>query len=353
MLSQPLQTAIDYLYHEVVPQAQEIDRDPEALRAALEGLCQRDLMALKRPEMYGGPSLPEEEFRLFQETCARASGALAFLQTQHQSAVGMIARSSNEALKQEYLPQMGNGGKLVGIGFSQLRRAGAPMIRAEETAGGYLLKGHVPWVTGWNYYPEFLVGATLEDGQALFAIAPLKAGEGVAVSHVMKLAAMESANTVTVDFEDFFMPSERVVFTQPAGWIKRNDQINIALQGYFAMGCAQAGLDVLETNAERKPLPFLKEAMASLTAELNACRAATQAAQADANEETTQDRLNVRAWAIELAVRCAHAGVTASSGAANSLYHPAQRVYREALVFTVSAQTPEIMEATLRRIAKI
>ena len=36
--------------------------------------------------------------------------------------------------------------------------------------------------------------------------------------------------------------------------------------------------------------------------------------------------------------------------AANSIHHPAQRVYREALVYTVSAQTTAIMEATLKRI---
>jgi len=66
----------------------------------------------------------------------------------------------------------------------------------------------------------------------------------------------------------------------------------------------------------------------------------------------TDERLAVRAWAIDLAVRCAHAAVTASSGAANSLSHPAQRIYREALVYTVSAQTTPIMEATLKRLIR-
>jgi hypothetical protein len=35
------------------------------------------------------------------------------------------------------------------------------------------------------------------------------------------------------------------------------------------------------------------------------------------------------------------------------LSHPAQRIVREAIVFTVSAQTGPIMEATLRRLARI
>jgi alkylation response protein AidB-like acyl-CoA dehydrogenase len=360
-----LEVAVDYLQKEVAPKAQEIDRDPAALRKALQGLCDLNLMALKCPKEYGGPGISEEDFRRFQEECSRASGALAFLQTQHQSATGLIAKSKNEALKAEYLPRMGNGEKLVGIGFSQLRRGGPPIMRAEETQGGYVLNGHVPWVTGWDYYPEFVVGATLPDGQALFAIAPLQEGmsgetavgrirqtepTSIRISPIMRLAAMETPNTVTVDFEDFFVPNERVVFIQAATWIKNNDQINIALQGHFALGCAQAGLDILRTNADKKALPFLTEAHNALASELKECREETKKAQAQANEETTQERLNVRAWAIDLAVRCAHAAVTSSSGAANSINHPAQRVYREALVFTVSAQTTEIMEATLRRI---
>ena len=365
MPQSPLEVAVEYLQKEVAPKAQEIDRDTSALRTALKGLCDRDLMALKRPAAYGGPGVPEDDFRRFQEECSRASGALAFLQTQHQSGVGLIAKSDNDALKAEYLPKMGNGEKLVGIGFSQLRRGGPPIMKAEETQGGYVLNGHVPWVTGWDFYPEFIVGATLPDGMALFAIAPLQEGlsaetavgvipqtqpSSIRISPVMRLAAMETANTVTVDFEGYFVPVERVVFIQPATWIKNNDQINIALQGHFAIGCAQAGLDILKANADKKGLPFLAEAYDSLAGELKNCREETKRAQAQANEETTQERLNVRAWAIDLAVRCAHAAVTSSSGAANSINHPAQRVYREALVFTVSAQTTEIMEATLRRI---
>ena len=108
-----------------------------------------------------------------------------------------------------------------------------------------------------------------------------------------------------------------------------------------------------EANAsEKKNLLFLSEAYESLSAELEECREATTTAQASDNEESTQERLDIRAWAIQLAVRCAHAAVAASSGAANSIHHPAQRVYREALVYTVSAQTTGIMEATVKRLTR-
>ncbi len=226
-------------------------------------------------------------------------------------------------------------------------------MRATETADGYRLDGHVPWVTGWDFYPEFLIGAALPDGRAVFGVVPLVSGPGVSVSPTMKLAAMESANTVTVDFSDFLVTPEKVAFVRPATWARDNDQINIALQGHFAIGCARGGLDILLTNAVKKNLDFLVTAHAALLDELNRCRQETLDAQQDASEETTEARLQVRAWAIDLAVRCAHAAVTSTSGAANSVNHPAQRVYREALVYTVSAQTVPIMEATLRRLTRL
>lgn len=357
-----LQKAIQFLQDEVRPKAQEIDLSVDALKVALDGLCDLDLMALKRPVEYGGPALPEESFRIFQEEMARASGALAFLQTQHQSAVGMIGKSENIDLKDRYLPKMGNGEKLVGIGFSQLRRPGEPLLKAERLESGYLLNGQVPWITGWSLYPEFLVGAALPDGQAVFGVVPLVAtdtDEGILrISEPMKLAAMESAMTVSAEFTNWFVPDENIAFVRPSEWIRNNDKINIALQGHFALGCAQAGLDILKAAGDARGFQFLKDSFDRLHQELEECKVETSQAQEAlesegmVTEEVTEWRLRVRAWAIDLAVRCAHAGVTASSGAANSLKHPAQRVYREALVYTVSAQTTPIMEATLKRIVR-
>lgn len=163
---------------------------------------------------------------------------------------------------------------------------------------------------------------------------------------------MEAAQTVSVQFDGFLMPLEKTAFVKPATWARDNDQINIALQGHFAIGCALAGLDCLKDQAEKKGLEFLSAAHAELEAELMDCRSRTNDATVDALEETTEERLRLRAWAIDLAVRCAHAAVAAASGQANSMDHPAQRIYREALVYTVSAQTPAIMEATLNRLTR-
>lgn len=349
-----LETARAFFLDEVRPQAEDLDLDPEALRGALRGLCERELMALRRPEEFGGPALDEGEFRTFQELSARASGSLSFLMTQHQSAVSMIAKSSNEGLKSELLPKMANGKRLVGIAFSQLRRPGPPLLSAQPVEGGYELNGAIPWITGWTFFPEFIVGATLPSGEAVFGLMPFRAvREGAAdleFSEPMRLAAMESALTVSAKVSRWLLREEDFLFVRPAEWAETNDLINIVLQGHFALGCARAGLDLVEKAYEKKKSEVIREAHGALMGEIDSCRRAAFEAQEVSGEVTTNRKLELRAWAIDLAVRCAHAAIAATGGQANSLRHPAQRIYREALVYTVSAQTPAIMEATLRRL---
>jgi alkylation response protein AidB-like acyl-CoA dehydrogenase len=347
-----IEDVVAFLRSEIKPRAEVIDRDTHALRTALNDFARHDWMALKRPTEYGGPAMPEPDFRRFQQECARASGTFAFLQTQHQSAVSMLAKSDNSDLKQDWIPKMGNGERYLGIGFSQLRRPGTPMVRATAEGDGYRISGHVPWVTGFGYYGHFLLGANLPSGEALFAIVPLEASEGALVSEPMRLSAMETAQTVTVTYDNFFLPKDQVAFIRPAGWIQNNDLINISLQAHFAMGNALAGLDVLEERFQERNQPFVKDAREALLREWNAVNTALAETPVSSDEQTSAERLRLRAWAIELMGRCAHAAITASSGASNSINHRAQRIWREALVFTVSAQTSAIMQATLQRLIR-
>lgn len=354
----PQQTLLDlaesYLRESVAPLASEIDRDPEVLRDALKGLGDRSLLALRVPQFWGGAEVSEVTFRSFQQLIPRYSGALAFLQTQHQSAGGLLATSENESLKRQYLPRMGKGEVLVGVGFSQLRRKGNPAVKAVPVGGGYQINGTVPWVTGFSFFQDFILGAVLPDGRELYGIAPLvrtepETGGAIALSEPMELAAMASTNTVSATFTNWFLPEEGVLFVKKAGAIQESDRQNVLHHGFFALGCAKAGLDILEEAAKTKQLSFIQLGFDSLNEEFSRCQSAMIQA-LPANSTSWEERLQLRAWAIHLAQRCANAAVTVSSGAANSTYHAAQRVYREALVFTISGQTTAVMEATLARL---
>lgn len=348
-----LDTAKSYLSETVAPKANEIDESSDALFEALQGLGRLDLLALKVPKRWGGKQVSEVDYGNFQELVARYSGALAFLQTQHQSAAGMLVAGHNSTLQQEYLPRMGNGEVLLGVGFSHLRRGGEPTITAESVRGGYQFDGVVPWITGFGFFQKFVVAATLPSGGAVFGIAPFQntqqtGGGEITFTSPAQLAAMNSTNTVSGTLNRWFIPEELVISIKPPGWIHENDKKNLLRATFLAFGCAEAGLDVIQRAFEQKSLSFINDAFNSLKAELNSCRSAIGETRQQEVEFT--QKLQLRAWAIDLTTRIAHAAVTVSSGAANYSHHAAQRVYREALVFTVTGQSSAIMEATLERL---
>lgn len=360
-----LDTVKSFLLASVVPNANDIDSNPSALFRAMLGLGNLDLLALRVPRKWGGREVDEVTFGDFQELVARYSGTLAFVQTQHQSAAGMLVASSNVDLQRKYLPRLGSGEVLLGVGFSQLRRHGT-LVVASVVEGGYRLDGVVPWVTGWGIFHEFIVAAMLPDGSAVFGVVPFEkeenkpqrhrgqvgrggGGEGyIGFGEVADLAAMSATNTVTAKL-DWFLPDENVVFVKPPGWIHEQDKGNVLKSTFLATGCALAGLDIIEGEARRKSLPFINDTWVSLQNELDDCRCRIRAALQDSSIDF-QGKLYLRAWAIDLATRIAHAAVTVSSGAANYMHNNAQRVYREALVFTVTGQTRDVMAATLERL---
>ena len=168
----------------------------------------------------------------------------------------------------------------------------------------------------------------------------------------MQLAAMQSTQTVAATLSDYTIPSHLVIGIKPPNWIHARDRLNPLSHSFFALGCARAGLDVLEA-AQNPQFPAISSAFQTLNRQLEDCRRATYDARCGKTGRSgeTSKRLELRARAIELAVRCTHAAVAASRGSANYSHHPAQRVYREALAFTVFGQNTDVMTATLDRIA--
>ncbi|MFM7716843.1 MAG: acyl-CoA dehydrogenase, partial [Microcystis sp.] len=93
----------------------------------------------------------------------------------------------------------------------------------------------------------------------------------------------------------------------------------------------------------QKGLESLKNAHQQLEKALLSC----QEKMLNSHQASFAEKLHWRGRAINLALQCAQGAVIASGGAANIIDHPAGRVYREALQFSVSGQTSAVMENSL------
>ena len=354
-MNDKLESIESFLQEEITPLANKIDRDRQALKLAINKMGDRSWLALKVSPELGGTGLSEADYRRLQISMARVSGALTFLQTQHQSAVSKLAKSNNKSLRQ-FLPDAATGKVKIGVGFSHLRRMGTPVMQARQTAGGYVLSGTVPWITGYNFFDFFILGATLADGRELYGLLPfqdsLQGSNGkLTFSEPMELMAITATNTVSATVKDWFLEGDRIVTINPPGAIHDSSRQNILNHGFFALGCAYAALDILEAIARKKLLDFLQESWLSLQSEVKENESKAIAFIGDKNVSYEQ-KLQLRARTIELAQRCSLAAVVASSGAANYLHSNAGRIYREALLFSVSGQTTDVMQTSLSLLVK-
>jgi alkylation response protein AidB-like acyl-CoA dehydrogenase len=324
----------------VRPRAGDIDRELSSLQEAMREMGRAGLLGARIPAEFGGLDLDDVRFWEFQEAAARASGALAFLQAQHQSASRFIARSRNGELRRRLLPDLASGKRTSGIAFSQLRRPGDPPLKAVRSAGGYALQGRAPWVTGWGLFDLCVTAAVLPEGDSVWVVHTLAESHRLRASLPLRLAALEVTQTVSVHFEGLEVPEQDVLYTRAPDWILENDAINLARQSPLILGCARGAVDLVRASR-----PAAADALES---ELSRVRA--RALEMMRRPEDKEGGLGARADAIELAGRCAMAAIVAASGAGNRMDHPAQRIYRETLAFAVLALTTPIADAVLTKL---
>ncbi|MBP0028413.1 acyl-CoA dehydrogenase family protein [Roseofilum sp. Guam] len=336
----------DYL--QIAPNPEAMEEKTEILREGLAGLGARSLLALNVPPPWSEtPVSPLDYFRVL-ERLARYSGTLNFTQTQHQSAGSFIANGDNEELKSHYLPKMRSGKILVGVSYAHLRRE-KPTLKATKVQGGYLLSGYLPWITGWNLFQEAVVAATLEDERIIFALIPFvtSAKGELRFSAPMSLAAMSSTNTVSAECDRYFVPDEMVISLQSKDWVEEKTRQNVLNPTFSLLGLARSGLDIVE-NASKAQASISPQFLV-LSEQLEYLRAKIYT-EKEEQRLSLEQQLQLRAQAIALTHQCSLAMIMVSRGSANQNHHPAQRIYREALVLSVMGHTNKVMEATLEQV---
>ncbi len=335
------------------PHAQEADQGDVhgQVEANVRMLGQAGYFGLGISPDYGGLGADEPTRREYTEVMASACGVTAFVQQQLHAGGGFVGGGRNPALKSEKLPRFASGEELCGVAFSHLRRPGPPMVTAKRIEGGYKVSGKAPWVTGWSLLDSFILGAVrLPENDHIYFYVP-KAGNEAALhpGPSIPLVVMNASDTVEVTLEDLFLPDDYVLYERPAEALKRGDFCGITGHVFLPLGCARGSVFALNALAEQRHNQEFLKAAAEFQQEINACRAqALQWSGACAEQPDYKDRaLHARAEAITLATRAAHAVVTATGGGAHLLSSPAQRLLRESIFYTTTAQTSDVQSATL------
>jgi hypothetical protein len=274
-----------------------------------------------------------------------ASGCLAttFVWLQHHRSVRAVAAASDGALREDWLTALCRGDRRAGIALG-----GAlpdPVLRTRPAAGGYLLDGTSPWVTGWGMIDTLYTVARAADGGLVTALVDADPGPTLAADP-LRLVAVNASGTVELRFREHFVPADRVVeMISYTDWLAA-DARGLRMNGSLSLGvaarCGGLARGALGGGAFDSALfdsALFDSELARRRAGLDA--AAAPDAAADAMPAA-------RAAAAEFVLRAAGMLVAATGSRAVLASEHAQRLAREALFLLVFGSRPAIKQHLTR-----
>jgi alkylation response protein AidB-like acyl-CoA dehydrogenase len=319
------------------PAAASVDRADPLPVLQLELLASAGLYGAAAPVAAGGADLPLPEFGLVVEALAGGALATAFVWAQHHGLVRTLAGlPSSSPVRAEWLPALAAGARRSGAAYGGLL-PGPPRLRATPNpAGGWLLSGHSPWVSGWGLVDALHVAARGPDETVVWLIVDAHERPGLTATRQHTVAA-DAAVTVALEFAGLPVPADRetqlVPFAGPGA-----TGAPLRTNGSLALGVTDRCLRLVGPG----------QAADELRAELVAGRAALDAA-VDSPDPAAMP--GARAAASELAVRAA-AALTVSTGSAAALAgSDAERLTREAMFLLVFGSRPQIRTGLLERLS--
>lgn len=249
-----------------------------------------------------------------------AGGCLTttFVWMQHLSTAALVSRLDGP-VHESWAGSLATGAKRSGIAFSHLRRAGPPVLTARPVAGGYVVDGTAPLVTGWGLVDLVHVAAR-EHGDVVWLLVDAVESDGLSAS-ALALAAVNASATVSLRFSGHFVPSERLTLVQPLSEWLAQDAVSLRTNGFLSLGVSRRCATLAGGDPDGAAIADARSHLVSAsTDELPLARAKASLVCLDA--------------AATLLARSGGRGLVRSE-------HP-QRLGREALFLLVQGQTESI-----------
>ncbi len=276
----------------------------------------------------------------------------AFIITQASGALRRIAVAGTD-IPQKVLDDLVSGRTFMTLGISHLttshRHLGHCVLRAQETAEGFLLDGFCPWVTGGLHADFVAVGAELDDGRQILALLPMNL-PGISCDPPVQFVALTGSHTAAVYLN-------RVQLDRC--WLLAGPEPNVLLgatgaksgglqTSALAIGLANRAICFTEEQGEERK--NLLEPAGQLRSEYDQVEVDLLALASGSSPCTTEQ---LRTRSNSLALRSTQAAMAAAKGAGYVQGHLAGRLCREALFFLVWSCPQPVMAANMCELAGI
>lgn len=330
-----------------------------AAQSDAEGIPRSEIDALASVGLLGTPLDPVARQREVAERIAMADASVWFCWAQHQTPMKTLAAAEPgdhaplvDEIKARWLSGLQDGTFLGSVAFAHLRRPGTPNPVAERVHGGWAITGTLDWVTSWDIADVMLLMVRGSGDYANSIICCyLAAGrdpaylEGLHVHEPLKLLAMSGTHTRPMTLDAVKVPDTNVAALMDFDAWSAADAMKTIDVNPATFGVIRGALaDLHATGVTRGDDQIIKLAQSLGERVIELRRAAYSAIDDDAPSD---ERIEMRARALELAVQSTTAVVTAQAGAAMRSGCSAERRVREAMFLQVQAQTSVTRAASL------
>lgn len=316
MTTSPTVSAIREFACTLEVDAERLDWDEALLYSYLQRFAATGL------HRFGSTALPLSAREAFEclASFAEYSGAFGFLVLQQ-----WVANLNRKPDESSPYPRLG-------VAFGHLRNPKSPSPILKDGK----ISGTVPWMTGYGMVEEIWFGFRSQEGEETYVWLPATPCPEITPSNPLPLIACRSTHTVRFEIENLAFDARTIVSKAPAGTLARADANSVVFHTPLMIGNLRASLKWIRV-AKR----LSQEVKDRTEAKVNSLLETIFAALEDGSHNHIGAAL--RAQASETAVRLARLATMATGG--SGLYaHPTERLYREALLFSLMATTDAIVE---------
>jgi|SRR5829696_5184242 len=358
--------ARDFATAEVMPVAEELDREKRFPYEIVERLGGLGLMGVPYPQEYGGGGADTLSYALVVEELGRADQSVGITVAAHTSlGTWPIYAFGSEAQREQWLPELCGGRRLGAFGLTE-PEAGSDAGNTRTTArledGEWTIDGAKQFITnaGTDVSGCVTVSARTGDDEVSNLIVP--AGTpGYEVGEPYRKMGWNASDTRPLAFDSVRVPEDNLLGPRGAGFkqfLQTLDGGRISVSA-LALGSAQRCLDeavayARERRAFGQPISkfqAIQVKLADLSTELEAARLLTYKAalEKDAGRTFSLTAAQAKLKTGRLAVRAAEEAVQIHGGYGYIEEYPVCRFYRDAKILTIGEGTDEVQQMVIAR----
>ena len=359
-----------FVDEEIIPHADQWEVDGMVPRETLKKMGDIGLFGVRVPEKYGGSGMDAVASVVVAESLARCTyGGVTVTASVHTDmASPHLLNAGSEEQCQHYLPGIVSGETITAIAVTE-PDAGSDVQGLRTTArrdgNGWRLNGRKVFITNGVHSNLLIVAARTDPdakpsrGMSMFLVE--RDTVGLSVARQLDKIGWRCSDTAELVFEDAFLPSDRLLGEENAGFyeIMKNFQNERLIASAICVGEASKAIELtLEYVRTRQAFggtlwdkQAIRQRLSMLAAQVEALRHLTyHTAWLDAQgHDCVKEVSMAKAWGAELLNEVVYACVQFHGGAGFMTETPIARMFRDARVHPIGGGATEVM---LEEVAK-